>query len=164
MNWLDLVLLCLAGFGFVKGLFDGVIKQVVSLIALLASIFCCAEVAGWLRGYLLTIIGNLPDFGVTVLSYLLGFMLIVGVLKLVGDLVSKLVGVTPLSLLNHLLGGVFGLMFMMFFLSLSLNMLEYIDRGSHLIPHETKVESRLYAPIIQIVPTIFPSNLFTIRG
>ena len=109
-------------------------------------------------------IGNLPDFGVTVLSYLLGFMLIVGVLKLVGDLVSKLVGVTPLSLLNHLLGGVFGLMFMMFFLSLSLNMLEYIDRGSHLIPHETKVESRLYAPIIQIVPTIFPSNLFTIRG
>ena len=98
------------------------------------------------------------------LSYLLGFMLIVGVLKLVGDLVSKLVGVTPLSLLNHLLGGVFGLMFMMFFLSLSLNMLEYIDRGSHLIPHETKVESRLYAPIIQIVPTIFPSNLFTIRG
>ena len=60
MNWLDLVLLCLAGFGFVKGLFDGVIKQVVSLIALLASIFCCAEVAGWLRGYLLTI-GNLPD-------------------------------------------------------------------------------------------------------
>ena len=163
MNWLDLVLVCLAGFGFVKGLFDGVIKQVVSLIALLASIFCCAEVAGWLRGYLLTI-GNLPDFGVTVLSYLLGFMLIVGVLKLVGDLVSKLVGVTPLSLLNHLLGGVFGLMFMMFFLSLSLNMLEYIDRGSHLIPHETKVESRLYAPIIQIVPTIFPSNLFTIRG
>ena len=157
MNWLDLVLLCLAGFGFVKGLFDGVIKQVVSLIALLAAIFCCAEVAGWLRGYLLTI-GNLPDFGVTVLSYLLGFMLIVGVLKLVGDLVSKL------SLLNHLLGGVFGLMFMMFFLSLSLNMLEYIDRGSHLIPHETKVESRLYAPIIQIVPTIFPSNLFTIRG
>ena len=29
MNWLDVILLCLAGFGFVKGLFDGVIKQVV---------------------------------------------------------------------------------------------------------------------------------------
>lgn len=163
MNWLDLVLLCLAGFGFVKGLFDGVIRQVVSLIALLVAIFCCAEVAGWLRGYLLTF-GDLPDFGVTVLSYLLGFMLIVGVLKLVGDLMSKLIGVTPLSLLNHLLGGLFGLMFMMFFLSLSLNMVEYIDRSSLLIPRETKKESRLYASIIQIVPTIFPSNLFTIRG
>ena len=26
MNWLDVVLLCLAGFGFVKGLFDGIIN------------------------------------------------------------------------------------------------------------------------------------------
>ena len=34
MNWLDITLLCLAGIGFVKGLFDGIIKQVVSLIAL----------------------------------------------------------------------------------------------------------------------------------
>ena len=33
MNWLDITLLCLAGIGFVKGLFDGIIKQVVSLIA-----------------------------------------------------------------------------------------------------------------------------------
>lgn len=163
MNWLDVMLLCLAGFGFVKGLFDGVIRQVVSLIALLVAIFCCAEVAGWLRGYLL-VIGDFPDFGVTVLSYLLGFMLIVGALKCVGDLTSRLIGVTPLSLLNHLLGGVFGLMFMMFFLSLSLNMLEYIDRSSLLIPRDTKMESRLYAPIVQIVPTIFPSDLFTIRG
>lgn len=39
MNWLDITLLCLAGIGFVKGLFDGVIKQVVSLIALLVGIF-----------------------------------------------------------------------------------------------------------------------------
>ena len=28
MNWLDIILVCLAGIGFVKGLFDGVIKPV----------------------------------------------------------------------------------------------------------------------------------------
>ena len=113
MNWLDVVLLCLAGFGFVKGLFDGIIKQVVSLIALVAAIFCCAKVADWLRGYILEL-GWFPEYGVTVLSYLLGFMLIIGVLKLTGDLMSKLIGVTPLGVLNHLLGGLFGFMFMMF--------------------------------------------------
>ena len=41
MNWLDITLLCLAGIGFVKGLFDGIIKQVVSLIALVIAIFFC---------------------------------------------------------------------------------------------------------------------------
>ena len=39
MNWLDITLLCLAGIGFVKGLFDGIIKQVVSLIALVMRSF-----------------------------------------------------------------------------------------------------------------------------
>ena len=43
MNWLDITLLCLAGIGFVKGLFDGIIKQVVSLIALVIAIFFCVS-------------------------------------------------------------------------------------------------------------------------
>lgn len=163
MNWLDILLLCLAGAGLIKGLFDGVIRQVVSLVALVAAIVCCAEVAEWLRNYLLRIDG-LPEFGITVLSYLLGFMLIVGVLKLVGDSMSRLVGITPLSFLNHLLGGVFGLMFMMFFLSLTLNVLEYIDRNSVWIPQEAKIDSRFYYSIKQIVPTIFPSSLFNIKN
>ena len=55
MNWLDITLLCLAGIGFVKGLFDGVIKQVVSLIALLVGIFFCTKAALWLRGYILAL-------------------------------------------------------------------------------------------------------------
>ena len=53
MNWLDITLLCLAGIGFVKGLFDGVIKQVVSLIALVIAIFFCGKAAAWLKGYIL---------------------------------------------------------------------------------------------------------------
>ncbi len=162
MNWLDIVLVCLAGFGFVKGLSEGIIRQVVSLIALLAAIFCCAEVADWLRKYIVEL--NLfPAFWVTILSYVFGFMLIIGILKLVGDLMSKVIGVTPLSLLNHLLGGVFGLMFMMFFMSLLLNVVERIDRNSRWIARETKEESRFYSQIQQIVPTIFPSNLFTLE-
>lgn len=162
MNWLDIVLVCLAGFGFVKGLSEGIIRQVVSLIALLAAIFCCAEVADWLRKYIVEL--NLfPEFWVTILSYVFGFMLIIGILKLVGDLMSKVIGVTPLSLLNHLLGGLFGLMFMMFFMSLLLNVVERIDRNSTWIARETKYESRFYSPIQQIVPTIFPPNLFTLE-
>ena len=74
MNWLDITLLCLAGIGFVKGLFDGVIKQVVSLIALLVGIFFCTKAALWLRGYILAL-GWFPEQGVTVLSYVAGFLL-----------------------------------------------------------------------------------------
>lgn len=65
MNWLDITLLCLAGIGFVKGLFDGIIKQVVSLIALVIAIFFCGKAAAWLKGYILAL-GWFPEEGVTI--------------------------------------------------------------------------------------------------
>ena len=159
MNWLDITLLCLAGIGFVKGLFDGVIKQVVSLIALLVGIFFCTKAALWLRGYILAL-GWFPEQGVTVLSYVAGFLLIVGVILLAGEILTRVVGATPLSVLNHLVGGVLGLCFMMAFVSLLLNSMEMIDKGSVLIPRKAKVESRFYNSVKEIIPTIYFQNLF----
>ena len=159
MNWLDIVLVCLAGIGFVKGLFDGVIKQVVSLIALLVGIFFCTKAALWLRGYILAL-GWFPEQGVTVLSYVAGFLLIVGVILLAGEILTRVVGATPLSVLNHLAGGVLGLCFMMAFISLLLNGMEMIDKGSVLIPRGAKVESRFYNSVKEIIPTIYFQNLF----
>ena len=147
MNWLDITLLCLAGIGFVKGLFDGVIKQVVSLIALLVGIFFCTKAALWLRGYILAL-GWFPEQGVT------------GVILLAGEILTRVVGATPLSVLNHLVGGVLGLCFMMAFVSLLLNSMEMIDKGSVLIPRQAKVESRFYNSVKEIIPTIYFQNLF----
>ena len=162
MNWLDIVLVCLAGIGFAKGLFDGVIKQVVSLIALMVAIFFCAKAAAWLRGYILAL-GWFPAEGVTILSYIAGFILIMGVVMLAGEVVHRVVGATPLSILNHLAGGLFGLGLMIVFVSLLLNILEVVDRGSVLIPRESKVESRFYNSVKEIVPTIYPGSLFSWR-
>ena len=161
MNWLDITLLCLAGIGFGKGLFDGFIKQVVSLIALVAAIFLCGEAAGWLRGYIVAL-GWFPEQGVSVLSYVAGFILIMGVLVLAGEIVTKVIDATPLSIINHLGGGVLGLLLVLLFTSLSLNLLDLVDRSGVFISQETKVESRFYEPIRQIVPTIYPHNLFSL--
>ena len=159
MNWLDITLLCLAGIGFVKGLFDGVIKQVVSLIALLVGIFFCAKAALWLREYILAL-GWFPEQGVTVLSYIAGFLLIVGIVLLAGEILHRIIGVTPLSILNHLAGGLLGFCFMMAFISFLLNGLEIIDQGSVLIPRQSKVESRFYNTVKEIIPTIYFQDLF----
>ena len=161
MNWLDITLLCLAGIGFVKGLFDGIIKQVVSLIALVIAIFFCGKAAAWQKGYILAL-GWFLEEGVTILSYIAGFILIMGVFILAGELVTKVVGATPLSVINHLFGGFFGLLVVLVFTSLLLNALEFVDRGSVLIHRQSKIESRFYYSVKQIVPTIFPHNLFSL--
>lgn len=159
MNWLDISLLCLAVIGVVKGLFDGFVRQVVSLIALVAAIYFCAEAAYWLQGYLVKI-EWLSQGAAGVVSYVIGFLLIVGIVLLVGEIVHQVLEVTPLSVFNHLAGGVFGLVAMLLFMSLTLNFLNIIDKKSSLISNETKVESRFYYAITEIVPTIYPNKLF----
>lgn len=159
MNTLDIILLCIAGAGFVKGLVDGVVKQVVSLIALIAAVLLCGETAYMLRSYIISL-GIFPQNGITIISYILAFIMIVGLLKIAGNLLDRLIDSTPLSVLNHIGGGFIGFVIIILFMSLTFNIIEFIDPGSVLIPRQAKVESLFYQPLIEIVPTIFPSHLF----
>jgi len=159
MNWLDISLLCLTGIGLIKGLSDGMVKQVVSLIALFAAIFFCTKVADWLCKYI-TNWGWFSGEWTTIASYIAAFILILGVVVLAGEIVNRAVNFTPLSFLNHLVGGLVGGVLMLFFVSLFFNLLEITDTRSKLISPETKIESRFYYQIKEILPTIYPRGLF----
>lgn len=162
MNWLDISLLCLAVIGFMKGLSDGFIRQVVSLIALFASIYFCAEVAGWVKIFLLEL-DWFPRKIIIIGSYVFAFILIVGVIVLTGEIIHRVLEATPFGLFNHLAGGGLGLVFVLVFASLSVNLLELVDHKSSFISEKTKRESRFYHAIEEILPTIYPNDLF-IKG
>ena len=162
MNWLDIVVLCLAGAGLIKGLIDGMVRQVVALIALIIGIFLCTGVARWLYGYL-NQLDWFPEQAVMLTSYFLGFVLIVGVILLAGSVIHRLISFTPLSLINHIAGGLLGLLLMALFMSFLFNVIELFDSNSVMLSQELKVESRFYYIIKNIIPTIFPGNLFELK-
>lgn len=162
MNWLDIICICLAVVGFIKGYSDGFIRQIVTLIALVTAVYFCSKVAVYLREFLLKS-EWFPEHSVTIVSYVLAFILIVGIIIMVGGVIHKLLNVTPLSLLNHLAGGVFALAATMVLLSLTFNFLEGLDHHSVLIPQEIKIESRMYVYIKNIVPALYPADLFIWR-
>ncbi|MDR2146209.1 MAG: CvpA family protein [Tannerella sp.] len=159
MNWLDILILCLAAAGLIKGLIDGMIRQVVSLAAIVIGIYLCSGVAGSLSVFL-SQIDWFPKFYIGFISYLIGFLLIVSIVLLAGKIVHRLVSDTPLSIFNHLTGGALGLVFMLLFISLMLNIIELLDKNSLLLSQELKVESRFYYAIKNIIPSILPGNLF----
>ncbi len=163
MNWLDILLLCLAGIGFVKGLFDGVVKQVVSIIALVVGIFFCGKAAMILKDYVIAS-GWFSPGSITMVSYILAFLLIILIITFAGRILHHLIGVTPLSVFNHLAGGVFGLVMVMLLSSLLFNVLEAVDPGSSLISVETKIESRYYYRLTEILPKIYSMEFFHPTG
>ncbi len=162
MSWLDITLMCLAGIGFVKGLFDGIVKQAISLIALVLGIIFCSKGAKWLYQYLSTF--DYFSENITMLiCYIAAFLLIAGIVLLAGEITSKIIGATPLSIINHLTGGFFGLSVMVIFLSLVLNIADAIDKESLLLTKSVKEESRFFYPVKGLLPAIFPSEWFSLR-
>ena len=159
MNWLDISLLCLSAAGFVKGLFDGIIKQVATLAALLLAILFCGSAAAWVSSHFINQ-GSSSSGGITVMSYIIGFLLIVFIVIIVGKLMSSIVNATPLALINHLVGGLLGLFLAVIFLSLFLNVIEIIGHDV-IIGKQTKSESMFYTPIQKVVPTIYPFFLLS---
>lgn len=159
MNWLDITLICLTGLGLVKGLFDGVIKQVVSLIAILVAIFFCGKVAMYLRGPLISLHWFTEQM-LPPVSYIIAFLLIMGVFLLAGEIMHRVVGATPLSIINHLFGGILGLVIMLLLCSALINVFEMVDTRSVVIPGKTKNESRFYYWTKSLIPTIYSSFSF----
>ena len=97
MTWVDIVLMIiLCGlvihgivFGLIRGLFD---------------------IAGIILGYLLAVHYSSTLEMPHVLAFILIFVVVVIVASLLGRIVSKLVHVTPLGIIDRLLGGILGLL------------------------------------------------------
>ena len=161
MNWLDITLICLTGLGLVKGLFDGVVKQVVSLIALVMAVFFSGRLAMQLYAPLASL-GWFSDPVLVPVCYILSFLLILGGLALAGNLLHKVVGATPLGIINHLAGGILGMVVMLFICSALINLYEMADGSSRMISENAKKESRFYYWTKSLVPAVYP--YFTFPG
>lgn len=106
VGWVDIVIAIIVIAGFVAGLFKGLMKEVVGLAAVLIGFVIASrtyvQVATFLQKYI-----HEP-----VVTKFLGFILVFLAVLIVGSLAALLLSklmVGPLKLINHVLGGVFGL-------------------------------------------------------
>ena len=160
MNWLDIVLVALVIAGIIKGFVDGFIRQIVFFLALIAAIYLCSRVALSLRIYVVQA-DWFPEPSATIISYILAFTMIAGIITFAGWIIHKMISVTPLSLINQLAGALLGLIVSILLLSLTFNVMEGLDRSSAIISRETKEESQFYLYVKEIVPAIYPFDFFT---
>ena len=158
MNWLDIIIIVCLAIGLIKGLKDGLIKQAVSLIALVIAIIFAGQVSVPVQVFLMQhITGDAvsPQI-ITAICYIIAFVLIIVIIHLIGKLVSFAIKLTPAKPLNILLGGLFGIFIWTLSLSILFNLLAVFDSGSIIISKQLQEQSALYYPIRQVLPMIYP--------
>ena len=143
MNTFDLFIFIPVALGLIFGLFKGFVKEVISLIAVVAAIF----IAEFLSGKVSPIIGgwfNLSDKMATTLSYTLIFILTVVAAFLISGITNKIIRSISLGWLNTLLGGVFGALKIAVIVSVLMNVFDALDSKFQIANPEKKEASLGY--------------------
>lgn len=156
MNWIDILLVIPLAYAAWKGFRKGFIIELFTLLALLVGIYAGINFSDWTAGfiqkqfefegrYLPVIAFTLTFLGVAILVYFLG-KLIEGMLKLV-----------QLSLVNKLLGLLFGTIKVLYILSIVLVLVETYDERGNFISEEVKDASLLYHPVVKTSMVTIPA-------
>ena len=160
MNWLDIVIIVCIISGIIHGLFTGIIKQVISLVSLVAAILLSGAVAKvisfWLQPYIHTGDNLSSQNALNVIYYIIAFIIIISIFAIATYFVDKIINHTPVGIINKIFGALFGFFFWALCLSITFNILAVFDAESKVISKPVIENSIYYDRVKMIFPSIFP--------
>jgi membrane protein required for colicin V production len=155
MNWIDFIIIILLVFGLARGFINGFIKELASLLALILGIWGAIKFSTFTAGRLYDYFDMTGRY-VGIIAFMITFIIIVILIHFLGMLIDKFADNLSLGFLNSLLGLFFGVFKTALILSVVFVVLNAIDAKHHFLPKEKIENSRLYNPIADIAPAIFP--------
>jgi len=155
MNYIDVILGLLLIFSVIGGFKNGLITEIASLAALILGIWGAIHFS-YITTELLIKYFDLKSNYLNIISFGVTFVVIVILVHIVGSVVNNMFDSMMLGVVNKLGGMVLGLARSILFLSIVLLVFDKIDNDVQIIPEETKAKSRMYEPIRNIAPSIFP--------
>lgn len=155
MNYIDFIIIILLVFGLMRGYSEGLVKELASLLALIVGIWGAIKFSSFTAAKLYDYFDMTGKF-VGIIAFLLTFIAIVILIHFIGILVDKFVDSISLGFLNRLLGVFFGVFKTALILSVIFVVLNALDAKHPFLPKEKIEQSKLYNPIADIAPALFP--------
>lgn len=163
MNYIDIILGLLLIVAAIRGFMKGFIFELASLAALILGVWGGIHLSYYIAGFIEKTFSWHSEY-LGLLSFFITFLLIVIVIHLIGMALSKVVEAIALGFLNHTAGLFFGIIKAAFILSILLVLFDRFDRDSSIISGKDKEKSRVYEPLKNFAPSIFPPLDFRNEG
>jgi membrane protein required for colicin V production len=154
MNSLDLFLLIPITLGFIFGLFKGLIKELISLVAIIAGIYGAKLFAPLVSEILINTFAFSPTTAHPT-AYIILFIAIGIGLLLAANAIDKIFDSLSLGGLNKLLGGIFGALKYALIVSVLLNVFDALDSRFNIVKQQTKENSIAYKPLMKFGPALW---------
>ena len=144
------------GAGAVAGYLNGFFKQVVSIVGLIVGLLVARALFGVVGEKLAVGVGMSVTFG-QILAFLLIWIIVPIGLSLLASILTKMADVISLGILNRGLGAGVGLLKYALWISIVINLVEFVDVKSSLIHAESKEASILYYPMQKFAGVFKPA-------
>ena len=156
MNVIDVIILILLILAVIKGIKDGFVKQMGSILGLFLGIVLAGRFSALLGTWLHQWV-NASEEIVKIISFTI---IIIGVcicMSLLGKLLEKILKAITLNWLNRLLGVIISLFAAVLLIGIILSLLEYVNANWFvIIPKDKLAESKGIQLISDFSKTVFP--------
>jgi membrane protein required for colicin V production len=139
----------------INGCRKGLIVELASLAALILGIWGAIKFS-YITSDFIRENFNINNDHLNIISFIITFVLIVILVHVIGSAINKLVETVMLGFFNKLAGLAFGIFRSALILSIILLVFDKIDNDLRILSPETKAESRLYEPVRNFAPSLFP--------
>ena len=158
MGILDIIIGLLLLYGLYKGIRNGLLVELASLIALIAGLYGAIHFS-YIVGEYLSEKMEWNERYMNTISFLITFCIIVLVVNIAGKLLTKIADFAMLGLLNKIAGGIFGALKVAVILGALLIFFDRTNNQLGFIKQESIDESRLYMPVKEIGALVFSKVL-----
>lgn len=155
MAAIDIIILAMIGVGAIGGLLKGFVKQMASIVGLIAGLLVARALFGTVAERLEPALGTSTTVA-QVLAFVLIWVAVPLGFALVASLLTKALDAVHLGWLNRWLGSGLGALKYMILIGLAIHVMEYMDPKDEIISQTKKKESVLYYPMRDFSGIFFP--------
>ncbi len=159
LNYLDIILLAPLVYGFFRGLKKGLVFEAASVLALILGIWGAIRFSDFTANFLVERLNWTFNY-LSIIAFVITFILIVIAVNFVAKLVDKLLDMIAMDFINKLAGGIFGFFKVGLIVGIIIFILEAIQLNLEIIPQEILDESVVYNAIVNITDKIVPMIQF----
>lgn len=156
MNFIDILLIVPLAYAAWRGFKKGLIIEVFTLLALLVGIYAGIHFSDWTSEMIANFFDITPNY-LPVIAFTMTFLAIGAMVYFAGKMLEQMVKVVNLSPINKILGLLFGMLKMLYTISIFLILLETYDQRGNFFPEELKENSMLYFPVKATASATIPA-------
>lgn len=155
MNFIDVLIIVPLIYAGYKGFKHGFVIEVFTLLALFVGLYAGIHFSDFLAAFLKKSFGWDSEY-LPIISFTLIFLAVGAMVFFAGKTIEQLIRVVNLTPLNKFFGVFFGVMKMLYIVSVVLVIAESYDEKGDFFSDEKKDSSLLYHPVVKVSTTTVP--------